>query len=65
MKMLIHAQEGVENGIKNSITHQPVEVMGLCIGHPDIKNPKHLIISDAFPLPISGAETKVFIYIVK
>lgn len=33
--------------------------MGLLIGQPNTNNPRELIVSDAFPLPITGAETRV------
>lgn len=60
MKMLIHANSGVEKGIA-SVGRKPVEVMGLILGRPstDPKNLDTLIVTDVFPLPIEGAETKV------
>ncbi|ETV93143.1 hypothetical protein H310_12752 [Aphanomyces invadans] len=60
MKMLSHAQSGVEKGM-SSPGGKPVEVMGLLLGRPstDPANLNTLIVTDAFPLPIEGAETKV------
>ena len=60
MKMLIHANAGVEKGL-SSEGRQPVEVMGLMLGRPstDPKDLQRLIVTDVFPLPVEGAETKV------
>ncbi|KAF0689634.1 Aste57867_18933 [Aphanomyces stellatus] len=60
MKMLSHAQSGVEKGM-SSPGGKPVEIMGLLLGRPstDPANLNTLIVTDAFPLPIEGAETKV------
>ncbi|OQS06928.1 COP9 signalosome complex subunit 5 [Thraustotheca clavata] len=60
MKMLSHAQSGVEKGM-SSPGGKPVEVMGLLIGRPstDPNNLNTLIVTDAFPLPVEGAETRV------
>lgn len=63
MKMLQHATSGVEKGIKSG--GKPVEIMGLILGRPstgtdgDIGDAQTLIVTDAFPLPIEGAETRV------
>ena len=57
IKMMMHAQSGVEKGIKNN--GKPVEVMGLLLGHPNPDDPHTIIISDAQPLPIEGMETRV------
>ena len=45
IKMMSHCQSGVEKGIKNN--GNPVEVMGLLLGHPDSEDPHSFIISDA------------------
>ena len=37
----------------------PIEVMGLLMGRPDTQTPNTLVITDAFPLPIEGFETRV------
>ena len=34
-------------------------VMGLLLGRPDPHSPTTLIVTDAFPLPIEGFETRV------
>lgn len=57
IKMLMHGQQGVEKGIRKA--GKPIEVMGLLMGRPDVDNPHNLIITDAFPLPIEGFETRV------
>lgn len=63
MKMLNHAHSGVEKGIKAG--GKPVEVMGLILGRPSLGKERDgtdlrtLIVSDCFPLPIEGAETRV------
>ncbi|EQC28976.1 hypothetical protein SDRG_13313 [Saprolegnia diclina VS20] len=60
MKMLSHAQSGVEKGM-SSPGGKPVEIMGLLMGRPstDPSSPNTLVVTDAFPLPIEGAETRV------
>ncbi len=57
MKMLMHAYSGVEKGIKGG--GKPVEVMGMLVGRPDTENVHSLIVTDVFPLPVEGAETRV------
>lgn len=57
VKMLTHCQSGVEKGIKQG--GRPIEVMGLMLGRPDPTKPKRLIVTDVFPLPIEGFETRV------
>jgi hypothetical protein len=57
MKMSMHCQSGVEKGIAKG--GNPVEVMGLLIGRPLETKPGTLIVTDAFPLPIEGFETRV------
>lgn len=57
MKMMMHCHSGVEKGIAKG--GNPIEVMGLLLGRPDPVSPKTLIVTDAFPLPIEGFETRV------
>ncbi len=57
MKMLMHSYSGVEKGIKGG--GRPVEVMGMLVGRPDTVNIYSLIVTDVFPLPVEGAETRV------
>eukprot|EP00590_Aulacoseira_subarctica_P008949 CAMPEP_0172435138 /NCGR_PEP_ID=MMETSP1064-20121228/71012_1 /TAXON_ID=202472 /ORGANISM="Aulacoseira subarctica , Strain CCAP 1002/5" /LENGTH=309 /DNA_ID=CAMNT_0013183419 /DNA_START=164 /DNA_END=1090 /DNA_ORIENTATION=+ len=57
MKMMMHCHSGVEKGIKKG--GNPVEVMGLCMGRPDTQDTTILIVTDVFPLPIEGFETRV------
>eukprot|EP00750_Incisomonas_marina_P000261 INCI10207.1.p1 GENE.INCI10207.1~~INCI10207.1.p1 ORF type:complete len:386 (+),score=55.39 INCI10207.1:229-1386(+) len=51
IKMLKHAQQGVEDGI--GATGVPVEVMGLLFGYPG-DTLDTLIVQDAFPVPCKG-----------
>ena len=37
----------------------PIEVMGLMLGRPDPDTPRTLVVTDVFPLPIEGFETRV------
>lgn len=57
MKMMAHAVSGVEKGMNSG--GKPVEVMGLMMGHLCPDSPQTLVVSDCFPLPIEGAETRV------
>jgi COP9 signalosome complex subunit 5 len=58
IKMLSHANSGVEKGLRSGT--RPVEVMGLLLGRPSTGADKHaIIVTDAFPLPVEGAETRV------
>ncbi|GMH81621.1 hypothetical protein TrST_g8917 [Triparma strigata] len=57
LKILSHCQSGVTKGLKQS--GKPVEVMGLLQGRPDPSNPGTIIVTDSFPLPIEGFETRV------
>jgi COP9 signalosome complex subunit 5 len=57
MKIMMHCQSGVEKGIRKG--GNPVEVMGMLVGRPDPEMPTTLIVTDAFPLPIEGFETRV------
>mmetsp|Transcript_17182 Transcript_17182/g.41826 ORF Transcript_17182/g.41826 Transcript_17182/m.41826 type:complete len:382 (-) Transcript_17182:187-1332(-) len=56
-KMVMHCARGVEKGIAKG--GNPTEVMGLLLGRPDPESPQNLIVTDAFPLPIEGFETRV------
>lgn len=58
MKMMQHAVSGVEKGLQSQ-GGKPVEVMGLLLGRPSTTDKTSLIVTDAFALPIEGAETKV------
>lgn len=53
----MHCQSGVTKGISKG--GNPIEVMGMLLGRPDPDTPKTLVITDAFPLPIEGFETRV------
>jgi len=57
MKMLMHTYSGVEKGIKEG--GKPVEVMGLLLGRPHTEELTTLVVTDAFPLPVEGFETRV------
>eukprot|EP00579_Thalassiosira_antarctica_P005931 CAMPEP_0201902234 /NCGR_PEP_ID=MMETSP0902-20130614/54850_1 /ASSEMBLY_ACC=CAM_ASM_000551 /TAXON_ID=420261 /ORGANISM="Thalassiosira antarctica, Strain CCMP982" /LENGTH=397 /DNA_ID=CAMNT_0048436231 /DNA_START=819 /DNA_END=2012 /DNA_ORIENTATION=- len=57
MKMMTHCHSGVEKGVKKG--GNPIEVMGLLLGRPDPTTPHTLIVTDVFPLPIEGFETRV------
>ena len=57
MRMMAHAVSGVEKGIAGG--GKPVEVMGLLLGRPSTANVNELVVTDAFPLPVEGAETRV------
>lgn len=57
MKMMMHCHSGVERGLKKG--GNPIEVMGLLLGRPDPDTPHTLVVTDAFPLPVEGFETRV------
>lgn len=57
MKIMMHCQSGVQKGIAKG--GNPIEVMGMLLGRPDPDTPRTLVITDAFPLPIEGFETRV------
>lgn len=57
MKIMMHCQSGVEKGIAKG--GNPIEVMGMLLGRPDPTTPTTLVVTDAFPLPIEGFETRV------
>jgi COP9 signalosome complex subunit 5 len=54
---MMHCQSGVNKGIQKG--GNPIEVMGMLLGRPDPDTPKTLVVTDAFPLPIEGFETRV------
>jgi len=56
-KMLSHIQSGVQKGLRQGT--KPIEVMGFMSGRPDPETPGQIIITDVFPLPIEGFETRV------
>mmetsp|Transcript_18522 Transcript_18522/g.28591 ORF Transcript_18522/g.28591 Transcript_18522/m.28591 type:complete len:384 (-) Transcript_18522:45-1196(-) len=56
-KMMMHCQSGVEKGIRKG--GNPIEVMGMLLGRPDPDTPRTLVVTDAFPLPVEGFETRV------
>eukprot|EP01029_Cantina_marsupialis_P027896 TRINITY_DN774144_c0_g1_i1.p1 TRINITY_DN774144_c0_g1~~TRINITY_DN774144_c0_g1_i1.p1 ORF type:complete len:350 (-),score=102.66 TRINITY_DN774144_c0_g1_i1:197-1246(-) len=58
MKMVMHAITGCEQGLKGA-RRTPIEIMGLIIGNPDVTEPGCMVVTDAFPLPVEGSETKV------
>ena len=55
MKISMHCQSGVEKGIAKG--GNPIEVMGLLVGRPGLGG--RLVVTDAFPLPVEGFETRV------
>lgn len=55
MKIMMHCESGVQKGIEKG--GNPVEVMGMLLGRPE--QPSTLVVTDAFPLPIEGFETRV------
>ena len=60
VKMLQHAIRGVDKGMASE-NGMPHEIMGLIIGRPstDPQDPHYLVVTDAFPLPVDGVETRV------
>lgn len=54
---MMHCQSGVTKGIKKG--GNPIEVMGMLMGRPDPSTPRTFVVTDAFPLPIEGFETRV------
>jgi COP9 signalosome complex subunit 5 len=57
IKIMKHCQSGVEKGIVKG--GNPIEVMGMLLGRPDPITKNTLIVTDAYPLPIEGFETRV------
>ena len=58
-KILSHCQSGVDKGRRSSKSGNPIEVMGLLLGRPATARAGRLVVTDAFPLPIEGFETRV------
>jgi COP9 signalosome complex subunit 5 len=56
-RMLMHCQSGCDKGIAKG--GNPIEVMGMLLGRPDPETPHTIVVTDAFPLPIEGFETRV------
>lgn len=56
-RILMHCQSGCDKGIQKG--GNPIEVMGMLLGRPDPETPKTIVVTDAFPLPIEGFETRV------
>ena len=54
---MMHCQSGVTKGVQKG--GNPIEVMGILLGRPDPDTPRTLVVTDAFPLPIEGFETRV------
>lgn len=54
-KMLKHSLSGVEQGRREE--RKPLEIMGLLLGRPT----EHggIVVTDCFPLPVEGTETRV------
>lgn len=59
MKMMIHAQNGVNKGISSG--GKPIEVMGLLVGRPDTNDTSSFVITDCHALPAEGFETRVVV----
>lgn len=57
MKIMMHCHSGVTKGLSKG--GNPIEVMGMLLGRPDPTSPETLVVTDAFPLPIEGFETRV------
>lgn len=57
MIQMTHCNSGVEKGTQKG--GNPIEVMGLMLGRPDPLTPRTLVVTDVFPLPIEGFETRV------
>ncbi|SPQ95850.1 MPN domain-containing protein [Plasmodiophora brassicae] len=54
MKMMQHALEGVETGVKRG--SKPLEIMGLLLGKCDGSS---IVVTDCFALPVEGTESRV------
>ena len=57
VKMLMHSYSGCEEGIKQG--GKPLEVMGMMLGCPHSEIADALVVTDVFPLPVTGFETRV------
>ena len=55
--MLMHTHQGCEAGMAQG--GKPLEVMGMLLGYPSADQPKALVVTDVFPLPVTGFETSV------
>lgn len=55
---MTHASAGVDKGLRSS-NGMPIEVMGLMHGHIDTEDPRSLVVTDVFPIPVEGTETSV------
>ena len=53
--MLLHAKQGVDEGIKENGV--PVEVMGCLVGYADIDEPGFVVITDCFEVPCKEDRT--------
>ncbi len=53
IKMMMHGQQGVDNGISKG--GKPIEVMGLLLGRPDTEDLTSIVITDAQVSHHSGA----------
>ena len=58
-RILMHCQSGCDKGIKKG--GNPIEVMGMLLGRPDPETPETIVVTDAFPLPIEGFETRALV----
>jgi len=58
MKMMMHAQSGVEKG-RAAARGMPVEIMGKLVGVPDENDEHCIIVLDAKPINAEGFETNV------
>jgi len=57
VKMLTHAYSGCEEGLRAG--GKPLEVMGMMLGCPHSEVKDALVVTDVFPLPVTGFETRV------
>lgn len=57
VKMLAHAHQGCEEGTRSG--GKPLEVMGMLLGCPHSEMKDALVVTDVFPLPVTGFETRV------
>ena len=57
MKMLMHTYSGCEKGMREG--GKPLEVMGMMLGRPHTEQLDTLVVTDVFPLPVEGFETRV------
>ncbi|KAJ8599638.1 hypothetical protein CTAYLR_005414 [Chrysophaeum taylorii] len=57
VKMLAHAHQGCEEGMRSG--GKPLEIMGMLLGCPHAEMKDALVVADVFPLPVTGFETRV------